>query len=447
MVKHELKQTTFKNLLIKQLLVTITVSLALTVIITSLPAYLLLNSAIKQDIQKVEQVSHDSIITYLSQGWTPFNIRQVYQDVEKQLPTAKLFLQKAPAYLDEGDDRLRPASDTDKTLLRLIKEVEQDERIVIETDLFNNSINAAVPIKFKAECLSCHAQELRSGQIYEGALAGTLVMQAPMSLDHISTSSALGFFVSFLVVFIVTASIITNRLVQSNLLNPLANLSDRIRQLRISSHDQHIEWQRTPHRLVEIDQIDEDLNEHIQNIRRVYNKLDALMVTEHQTGLFHKDRFNEALRFEMFRSHRYKHPLTLLVVKLVKVKVLNATAKNLEVEEPGSKFLTFGHILNNDTRETDMSFRLEENIFAVIAPDTDEKGAEHLTDDLYQRFISSELSQESARSTSVPHYEFTIKAGHATYIGDETRPKAFLKSAIQSMQAGEQKTGYYPPED
>lgn len=442
---QQIKQHSFRSVLLKQLFIAISLSFILTIILTAIPAYFLLNNAINSDIKEVETVSYEAINTHLSSGWQKLNIENVYKDVRKEIPSAALFLQKAPQYLDAGDDVIQPSNATKATFLRLIQQVENDERTIIETNLLSNHINAAIPIKFKTECLVCHTQQVQTGEIYSGALGGTMVLQVPMSINHISATSVIVFFIIFLIIFTIIATMITNRLVQRNLLSPLAMLSERIKKLRLSSHEQHINWQRTPQKMVEIDHIDEDISNHIHSIRRIYDKLDALMVTEHQTGLFHKDRFNEVMRYEMFRSHRYKHPISLMIIKLAKVKVLNATAKNLEVEEPGTKYLTFGHILHNDTRETDMSFRLEEQIFAVVAPDTDEAGAQYLKEDIFRRLISMELPQDAERTSATPEYEFTIQVGYSTYIGDNTSPKEILKSAVRSMQASQPTTGRYPP--
>ncbi|MDX1351782.1 MAG: diguanylate cyclase, partial [Thiomicrorhabdus sp.] len=263
--------------------------------------------------------------------------------------------------------------------------------------------------------------------------------------NQISTTSTLVFFLLFLSIFIAVATLITNRLIQTNLLVPLAGLNERVKRLRLSSHEQYIDWERMPQKMLEIDQIDESISQHIQTIHGIYDKLDALVVTEHETGLFHKERFNEVIRYELFRSHRYQRPFSLVLIKLVTVKTLNATAKNIEMEEPGSKYMIFGQILNSDTRDTDMAFRLEEHIFAIIAPETDEKGIEFVKQDIYNRLINSSTPTGIERSIARPEYEFTIQVGSATYNGDDTSAKELLKAAVVSMREATQQTGRYPP--
>ncbi len=444
--KQNLKQQTFKSLLIKQLFIAIALGLLIALPLISIPGYLFLNTSINHDIEQVEKISYEAINNHLSTGWQKHNIQNVYLDVRQQMPNAALFLQKAPQYLDDGDDVIDPATPTSAEFLKLIKQVEKDERTIVDTNFVTKTISAAIPIKFKTDCLVCHSVQVANGEIYPGALAGTMVLQVPMSIDSISTTSAVIFFIIFLMLFTIIAAIVTNKLVQNNLLTPLEILANRVKRLRISSHERHIDWQRTPQTLIEIDHIDESISEHINIIRNVYDKLDALVVTEHETGLFHRDRFNEVMRYEMFRAHRYQHPFSLLIIKLEQVRVLNSTAKNLEKEDPGSKYMVFGQILHNDTRETDMSFRLEEHIFAIVAPETGIEGVHKMREDIYRRLISNELPEEEGRQIAQAEYEFTIKVGTATYNSDnETNAKDMLKTAIDSMRDAKPQIGCYPP--
>ena len=329
---------------------------------------------------------------------------------------------------------------------KLIEQVETDERIVVDSNFVSKTISAAIPIKFKNECLVCHASEVASGQIYAGALGGTMVMQVPMTVESVSTTSSIIFFILFILLFTIIAAVVTNHLVQNKLLTPLENLDARVRRLRLSSHQRNIDWQRTPQDLIEIDHIDQSISHHIDIIKAVYSKLDKIMLTEHETGLFHRSSFNEVLQYELSRAQRYKGTFSLVIIKLEHVRTLNATAKNLENEKPGSKYLTFGQILNNDTRASDMSFRLEDKIFAIVAPQTDKSGAETIQKDIYRRLTSNEVALAEQRKTTQPEYEFSIMMGSASFKPEDKKDaEAMLKEALSDMQNSELFKGLYPP--
>ena len=230
-----------------QLFIAIALAFAIRVPLTGIPAYFALNYTINSDIQNLEQQSYEAVNEHLNTGWQPYNIDKVYQGIREKMPGAALFLQRAPQFLDpDEDDIIDPSTPTTATFQRLIEDVQRNERLIVETNVLNSTINAAIPIKFQSQCLVCHSQEVKTGEIYAGALAGTMVLQVPMSINQVSATSTITFFIIFLLIFIVIATIITNKLVQTNLLVPLAGLTERVKRLRLSSHEQHIDWERYP---------------------------------------------------------------------------------------------------------------------------------------------------------------------------------------------------------
>lgn len=439
------KQTTFKSVLIRQLFLAIGLSLLITLPIISIFAYSYFNSHIGEDIDNVETIAFEAINDHLSTGWQPDNLQLLENEISEKIPGAIITLQKVPLFLDADDPVIEPETPHQARMLSFIRQAESEEQTVKESNIRNNNICIATPIKFQTACLDCAGIPLGAGDLYRGDLIGTMLIQAPMNLEKSYASAAITFFTIFFLLFTIIAAYSTSQLVESNLLQPLIKLADRIRRLKISSTERKIDWQRSPHEMLEIDHIDEYITEHVDSIRGIYDKLDALMVTEHETGVFHQARFNEVMRYEVFRSYRYKRPFSLMVIKLVQVRVLNSTAKNIEEEEPGSKYMYFGNNLHNATRETDMSFRLDEHIFAVVAPETDDAGIHMVKDDIYRRLINNPLPEEANRNTALPEYEFTIQVGHSTYSCDHTSAKDVLQKAIEEMQRAPHQTGRYPP--
>ncbi|NPA71346.1 MAG: diguanylate cyclase [Gammaproteobacteria bacterium] len=443
MAKRNFLQHSFKTLLLKQLFLAIALSLAITVPIVSIPAYFVLKQNIATDIQQIEHLTYSALNDHLTTGWQPHAIDKVYQTLRNRLPNADFLLHKASPFLKEGEAVIAPTDHVNQ----LIEKVERDERLIIETQLFSGTINAAVPIVFNQSCLSCHSAQVSTGEVYVGALAGILVLQTPMSIEHIPPASLAALFILFLIIFMLVTTVITNRLVQKNLLSPLSELTTRVKRLRLTSHEQHIEWQRSPQPIIEIDEIDKSITDHILSIQHIYDKLDSLTVTEHESGLFHRERYHEVIRYELFRSHRYHRPFSLVLIKLVEVKVLNAAAKNIETEQPGSKYMVFGQILHNDSRESDLAFRLEEQIFAIIAPETNHQGAKGLEQDIYRRLTQSKIPAEVANSSIVlPEYQFTIQVGVATYESEHKGAKELMRQAVLDMRASKEMTGKYPPD-
>lgn len=434
------KHTPFKTLFVKQMLIAIGVAFGVSFMVTSVPAYWLLQQSIKTEIEQLNRLGYTAINEHLATGWQKNNLDNVYQQLHQTLPNAGFYLQKAPAYLSSQDTPVQPTNPDTTLHHALIKAVERNPQPIVNIELLNGTVHAALPIVFSADCLVCHSKEVAQNTMTQGGLAGTLVFHAPLSINRISSTSLLAFFTLFFVLFVSMAAWVTNRLIQNQFLVPLSHLSARISRLRLSTHQQAIDWARTPQSVTEIDAIDKDITEHLQTIQGIYSKLDALVVTEHETGLFHKERFNEVLKYELFRSHRFQQAFSLMVVKLLQVKPLNGAARALQQQQPGVTYQTFGHLLQQHIRQTDLAFRLDEHLFAIIAPNTQHKGAQQWQAHFSEFALHQAASQAVKNSLSnLATFEFIFSIGIASH--DETEPnladnqgaKALMMDALKQI--------------
>ncbi|QCU89219.1 GGDEF domain-containing protein [Thiomicrorhabdus sediminis] len=430
---HYPKQYPFRTLLVKQLLLAAILAAAISFPITFVPAYFIINHSVNSDIKQLQSQSYQAINQHLSTGWTPYNINKVYRQLRENLPSAALFLQKSSSFLDGADSKIKINGEISQNFSRLIEQVEQQERVQIETHLFSSRVYAAIPIKFRQDCLACHSQGVLNGTIYDGALAGVLTVELPISLDRLSATAVLIFSLIFLFCFIIASIWITTDKLQSKILIPLEKMALRIQQLNFSDKEASHQWQRTPQELLEMDDIDQQLSKQIETLHNVYDKLDILMINEQNTGLFHKDRFNEILRYEMYRSQRYQRPFSLMFIQLSDIKTVNPAAKNMEMHEPGSKYIFFGRALNHETRDTDIAFHIEEQLFAVLAPETNRAGIEKVKNIIRERIINTNFEIEEDLNTVHPQYEMTMRQGVVTYSGERLSPRDLVKMALNSI--------------
>ncbi|WP_127469929.1 GGDEF domain-containing protein [Thiomicrorhabdus aquaedulcis] len=435
------QHTPFKKLFIKQMLMAIGVAFSVSFLLISVPAYWVLQQSIKTEIEQLNHLGYAAIKAHLTTGWKTDNLNKVYQQLHQTLPNAGFYLQKAPAYLSPNDSQVEPTNPDTALHFALIKTVERNLKPIIDIQLLNGSVHAALPIVFRADCLVCHGKEVAQKTMTQGGLAGTLVFHAPLSINRISSTSLLAFFALFFALFVSMAAWVTNRLIQNQFLVPLSHLSARISRLRLSTHQQSIDWARTPQSITEIDAIDKDITEHLQTIQGIYSKLDALVVTEHETGLFHKERFNEVLKYELFRSHRFQQAFSLMVVKLLQVKPLNGAARALQQQQPGVTYQTFGHMLQQHIRQTDLAFRLDEHLFAIIAPNTQQQGAQQWQAH-FSEFILHQAASQSVKngSTDLAAFKFTVSIGIASHdeteanLTDSQGAKALMMDALNQLK-------------
>jgi len=428
-----MKQVSLSKLLTKQILLAMLAGLLISLPLTFIPAYFIAQSSIEEKLQDLQTKSYEEVDTHLATGWHPQNINKILLHLGEEIPKATFYLQKHALFLDQ-DERPNPVNS--EQIEHLIAEVNQTKQAVMQTDLLNATLFAAYPIKFKDSCLPCHAQAVKDGAIYPGLLAGTIAFQAPFSLSMVETMSQVLFFSLFIIIFILTALYLTHRFIQLKLFIPLQRLSNRIVSLKLDAHTQQVDWQRTKQDVIEIDQIDKKISHHIQFIQGIYSKLDALIVTEHETGLFHRERFNEVMQYELMRSKRYQHPFSVVIVKLINAKPLDlATFQSFaEKEQNAMKVHTFSQLLMQDVRATDLVFRVTEDIFVIIAPETGSEGIvtaqEHLTERLKTN-VGQDLEGNTCR------FEFDFKMGHACFDEDGLNAKQLMHEAAVRMNASQ----------
>lgn len=416
----------FKKLMLKQVAAAVIISFIISFMITLIPGYLLLTSNIHNDLKQLQKTSHDEINIHLATGWQPQNIQIILQHLQQEIPNATFYLLKDEAFAEMHNNALPtpPAN-----VIRQMGEAKVKQTIAYDTDLLNGQLYAAYPIYFEKQCLNCHMQAVKTGLIREGQLAGTMAFQAPISLNYISSVSMLLFFVLFLFSFITIGIFLTQRLLQDKLVKPLHTLSERIAKLKLDTKTQEADWKRTPNEILEIDHIDEEISKHIHKIQGIYSKLDALIVTEHETGVFHKERFNEVMRYEMLRSQRYEHAFSVIVVKLANILPIDKrlAKEDLDTKQKSAATIEFSDQLVNHTRVTDLIFRITDTLFVIIAPETDQSGAQGL-----KQHLSNELKSNVTESRE---YYFEFQLGHATYGQDAVTSKQMMHEALINLSA------------
>ena len=107
-------------------------------------------------------------------------------------------------------------------------------------------------------------------------------------------------------------------------------------------------------------------------------RLAALAMTDFQSGLANRRRFDEALGEEVRRARRAQEPLSLVLVRL---------------EDAAHGAPEVGRILAAALRRPgDLAARLEEDLFAVLLPTTDRIGVQRLAERLHEA-ITADLGQ------------------------------------------------------
>jgi|GEM_PF-6917803 len=423
-----MKQVSLSKLLIQQILLAILTGLLISLPVTLIPAYFIVQSNIQQTVTHLEQVSHAEVNQHLVTGWRQANIDLILQHLNQEIPGAYFYLQKHPSFVDTNEHFIPPEADEIK---QLIQQVEANNQAASKASLFSDKLYAAYPIKFKERCLTCHQAEVKAGTIVLNQPAGIIAFEAPFSTAMVSTFTQVLFFILFMSTFISAALYLTNRSIHLKLLDPLQDLSKRIVSLQLDSHTQASDWKRTPHEIIEID---EKVSQHIHFIQGIYSKLDALIVTEHETGLFHRDRFNEVMSYELMRSKRYEHEFCVVVIKLMSAEPSDMEYFNSlsEEQQNTAKVHRFSQLISKDSRATDLVFRITEDLFVVIAPETGLKGAEVIQSNIVDHL---KHAQHSEIKHAEYRFNFHFKIGFGHYPTDGQTAKKIMHEAAIRMKS------------
>ena len=117
------------------------------------------------------------------------------------------------------------------------------------------------------------------------------------------------------------------------------------------------------------------------------------IVTDSLTGVYNGHYFLPRLKEEFFRSKRYANLLSVVLVDVDHFEKINK-----EYGRPAGEYILMkvANVILNNTRNSDVIFRVEENRFGIILPNTDETGA-------YQE---AERIREAIDDTKVINKEF-----------------------------------------
>jgi len=142
-------------------------------------------------------------------------------------------------------------------------------------------------------------------------------------------------------------------------------------------------------------------------------------IHDHATGLYNRKYFNEVLQKTQLLSTRRESPFCLLVISFDNYDDLRAT---LDRKEMRSFLHEFAQLLDEFFRHSDTICRIENNLFAVIAPDATLANGEKLAERL---------------ATAVSEHAFSLTLGCGVQIGVSSHSKessgSLLKEATDAM--------------
>ncbi|MCK4893213.1 MAG: diguanylate cyclase [Calditrichia bacterium] len=113
----------------------------------------------------------------------------------------------------------------------------------------------------------------------------------------------------------------------------------------------------------------------IQEVEALQKKtveLEASQISDHLTGLYNQQFLMKRLAEELSRAKRYHQHLSIVVIDVDLFHIVNEVFG----EKTGDYILMrISNVILNNTRNTDIVFRLGSNRFVILLPNTEETGA------------------------------------------------------------------------
>jgi len=133
--------------------------------------------------------------------------------------------------------------------------------------------------------------------------------------------------------------------------------------------------------------------DYITQIGRAYNELrghlETIILTDPLSGCFNRRGFKQLGDREISRGIRAKWRVAVLALDLDHFKRINDDFGHLTGDEAIKEV---GALIRETARAGDIVARLGGEEFSILAPDTDEEGAQHLADRILQAFRSRRFS-------------------------------------------------------
>ena len=169
-------------------------------------------------------------------------------------------------------------------------------------------------------------------------------------------------------------------------------------------------------------------------IRKVMDERRAqrLAITDGLTGLYNRRYFEERLDEETHRSRRYDRPMSFIMIDIDFFKQFNDTCGHLKGDDV---LRQLSHILQDHSRETDITARYGGEEFVMILPETSLESSRMLGERIRQAVDKAVFEGEER----VPAKKITVSVGVSCLADDEGGYDALERAdraLYKSKQAG-----------
>jgi diguanylate cyclase (GGDEF)-like protein len=180
----------------------------------------------------------------------------------------------------------------------------------------------------------------------------------------------------------------------------------------------------TSEQLEDLGTVADMLGHTLHNVQ-THEHLHQQNITDDLTGLFNARHFHHLIDYEIERSKRYGHDLSLIFIDLDYFKRINDTFGHLV----GSALLAeVGHLFEQNMRKVNLACRYGGDEFAILLPSTSKVGANALA-----RILREALNKACFSGGGQHAIKMTASFGIASFPGDALSKEELIQLADSAM--------------
>ncbi|MEO5823214.1 MAG: diguanylate cyclase [Vicinamibacteraceae bacterium] len=164
---------------------------------------------------------------------------------------------------------------------------------------------------------------------------------------------------------------------------------------------------------------------------RLLNEMRSLARHDHLTGLLTRREMDRVLDEELVRSHRYGHPVALVLIDIDHFKQVNDTYGHVAGD---AALRAVAAVVSQCARDTDRAARYGGDELAVLLPETDHVGACVLAERIRSKVVSAGVEPPPDAQVSVTSIALTLSIGVAALPGSTaSTPSEFIARADAAL--------------
>ena len=144
-----------------------------------------------------------------------------------------------------------------------------------------------------------------------------------------------------------------------------ASLQTELRRLQQNLDEIESRRRATERARAELEAINQQLSQKIDEVQALQSELEKQATRDFLTGLFNRRHLNDVLPQMLAQAHREQQPLAVAIIDLDHFKAVNDRHGHVAGD---TLLASFGSLLNENTRQSDLAFRFGGEEFCLLMP-------------------------------------------------------------------------------